>query len=57
MGIANVPEDGDETLEKDGLKVFLEKDASKQLSDATIDYSDEQGFAITGMPPSSCSCQ
>lgn len=57
MGIANIAEDGDETHEKDGLKVFLEKEASKQLSDATIDFSDEQGFAITGINQSSCSCQ
>lgn len=57
MGIANVAENGDVTLERDGLKVFLEKEANKLLSDATIDFSDEQGFLITGMPQSSCSCQ
>ena len=57
MDIANVAEDGDITLENDGLKIFLAKDADIMLSEATIDYSDEQGFAITGMAQSSCSCQ
>jgi Fe-S cluster assembly iron-binding protein IscA len=59
MGIANSAEDGDEILENDGLKVFLEREANKMLSNATIDFSDEQGFAIDGMDQSSCqsSCQ
>jgi Fe-S cluster assembly iron-binding protein IscA len=54
MGVANSAEDGDETLEKDGLKVFLDKEANKMLFNATIDFSDEQGFAIDGMAPSTC---
>jgi len=56
MGVANSPEDGDITLEKDGLKVYLDKEANKMLLNATIDYSDEQGFGITGMAQSSCAC-
>jgi Fe-S cluster assembly iron-binding protein IscA len=56
MGVAPDPEDGDLTLEKDGLKVFLDKEANNMLLNATIDFSDDQGFAITGMNQSSCSC-
>ncbi len=56
MGVANSAEDGDETLEKDGLKVFLDIEANKMLFNATIDFSDEQGFAIDGMTPSACAC-
>lgn len=56
MGVANGPDDGDITLEKDGLKVYLDKEADKMLLNANIDYSDEQGFGITGMAQSSCSC-
>jgi len=54
MDIANSAYDGDVTVEKDGLKVFLEKEANKLLSDATIDFSDEKGFVIKGMPKSAC---
>jgi len=54
MDIANSAQDGDAILEKDGLKVFLEKEADKLLSDASIDFSDEQGFVITGIPKSPC---
>lgn len=54
MDIANGAEDGDVTLEKDGLKVFLEREANKMLLNATIDFSDEQGFEIDGMDQSSC---
>jgi Fe-S cluster assembly iron-binding protein IscA len=54
MGIAPNAEDSDETITKDGLKVFLDKEANKMLSDATIDFSDEQGFAIDGINQSAC---
>jgi len=54
MDIANSAQDGDSTLEKDGLKVFLEKRANELLSNATIDFSYNQGFTITGIPQSSC---
>ncbi|MGQ9571262.1 MAG: hypothetical protein ACUVUQ_10600 [Thermodesulfovibrionales bacterium] len=56
MGVALDPEDGDLTLEKDGLKIFLDKEANNMLLNATIDFSDDQGFAISGMNQSSCSC-
>ena len=54
MDIADSAQDGDAILEKDGLKVFLEKEANKLLSDATMDFSDEKGFVIKGMPKSAC---
>ena len=54
MDIADSAQDGDAILEKDGLKVFLEKEANKLLSDATLGFSDEKGFVIKGMPKSAC---
>ena len=48
-------EHGDVIVEKDGLKIFIERTASKQLSNARIDYSnagEKKGFTITGQ--SSC---
>jgi Fe-S cluster assembly iron-binding protein IscA len=54
MGVAPNAEDGDETLEKDGLKVFLDREANKMLLDATIDFSNSEGFAISGMNQSEC---
>jgi len=55
MGVAPNAEDGDETITKDGLKVFLEKEANKMLSNATIDFLDNEGFAIDGIEQASCS--
>ena len=54
MGIANAAEAGDETLEQDGLKVYLDREANKMLSEATIDFSNSEGFAISGMNQSAC---
>jgi Fe-S cluster assembly iron-binding protein IscA len=54
MDVATGPEKNDTTISKAGIKVFLEKEADALLSDATIDYSDVQGFMITGMPQNSC---
>jgi Fe-S cluster assembly iron-binding protein IscA len=54
MDIAEAAEDSDITIEQDGLQVFLAKEANNLFSDATIDFLDEQGFVITGMPQSSC---
>ena len=41
MGIANAAEDGDETLEQDGLKVYLDREANKMLLEATIDFLED----------------
>ncbi|MGQ9569503.1 MAG: hypothetical protein ACUVUQ_01410 [Thermodesulfovibrionales bacterium] len=54
MDIAIGAKKGDITLEKEGLKVFIEQEANRLLSNATIDFADEQGFVVTGMPQSSC---
>ena len=54
MDIADEPREGDVTLEKGGVKVFLEKEANRLLSEATIDFSAERGIIISGMPQSSC---
>lgn len=46
------------TLEKDGLRVFVERKAGEMLDTTTIDFSEGQGFILTGMQSScgSCSC-
>jgi len=54
MDIAKAAQAGDLTLEKDGLKVFLEERANQMLATTTIDFSDNQGFVLTGMQQSSC---
>ena len=54
MDIADEPREGDVTLEKRGIKVFLEKEANRLLSKATIDFSAERGIIISGMPQSLC---
>ena len=53
MDIANAAEDNDIIIDRDGLKVFLAKEANNLFSDATIDFLEEQGFVIKGMPQSS----
>jgi len=53
MDIAKAAEDNDIIIEQDGLHVFLAKEANNLFSDATIDFLDEQGFVIKGMPQSS----
>ncbi len=55
MGIAEGVDKGDVVLEKNDVKVFLEKKANKLLSQATIDYSPKEGIIISGVVrPSSC---
>ncbi len=54
MDMAEKAESGDETIDVSGLKIFLDIEAGKLLGGATIDYSDQQGFIITGMPRASC---
>ncbi len=54
MDIAKEAAKGDMTLEKDGIKVFLEKEANRPLQEATLDFSEKQGIKISGMPRSSC---
>jgi len=54
MDVADGAKKGDVTLEKGGVKVFLEKEANKLLSEATIDFSDKRGIIISGMQQTSC---
>ncbi len=54
MDIAKNAQEGDTTIRKAGIKVFLEKKADTLLSEATMDFSDERGFIISGMQRTSC---
>lgn len=42
-------QDGDVTFEKEGLKVFIEKDTNETLAAATMDFSEQRGFVLNGM--------
>lgn len=61
LDINEIPASGDEILEKDGLKLFLEQTAFEKLSDMQLDYYEDgqrSGFILTGDSPScgsSCS--
>ncbi len=55
LDINEIPASDDEILEKDGLKLFLEKTAFKKLSDMQLDYFEDgerAGFILTGAAPS-----
>jgi Fe-S cluster assembly iron-binding protein IscA len=54
MDIAKAAQAGDTTVEKDGLRVFLEERAKAMLAATTIDFNENQGFVLTGMQQSSC---
>jgi len=57
IDISESGEAGDELIEKDGLKVFVEPAAHNELSNAKIDYVDSgdmKGFSITGLSSSCC---
>jgi len=59
MDIEEKAEDGDDVLEKNGLKVFMDKATSKSLDNMQIDYistEEAEGFVIRGGSPS-CSCE
>lgn len=52
-------EPGDESIEKGGLKIFIQSEASEGLSAATIDFEgtgENAGFVIKGLP-SCCCCE
>jgi Fe-S cluster assembly iron-binding protein IscA len=55
MDIVNGAEAGDTVLEKNGLKIFMQQEVNHLFPDATIDFSDEQGFMIGGIDQCSCS--
>lgn len=54
MDIAKAAEQGDITIDRDGLKVYLEPRAGGMLENTTIDFKEGQGFILTGMQQSSC---
>lgn len=56
MDIDEKAVDGDDVVEKNGLKVFIDKGTSESLKGMVIDFMEDgerQGFVITGTPPSS----
>jgi len=58
MDLDEKPADGDEVVEKDGLKVFIDSNTLKSLGGMQIDFIEDgerQGFVLTGGNPSSCS--
>ena len=57
MDLDENPAEGDEVIERDGLRVFMDKDTVRNLSGMEIDFIDngeQQGFVLTGGKPSSC---
>ncbi len=56
MDIAKAAQAGDITLEKNGLKLFLEERANAMLATTTIDFNENQGFVLSGMQPQGSSC-
>ncbi len=57
MDIDEHPADSDEIIEKNGLRVFIEKKAFEKLDGMGIDFIDEgekKGFVFTGTQPPSC---
>lgn len=60
MDLNEHPLQGDEIIEKGGLRVFLDKGASEKLDGMEIHFIDDgeqQGFVIRGNQPSSCNPQ
>jgi iron-sulfur cluster assembly accessory protein len=59
MDIEEKPTEEDEVIEKNGLKVFVDKDTLERLSGMEIDFVDDgqnQGFIIRSSQPPSCGC-
>jgi len=58
MDIDEKPKEGDAVIEKNGLKVFVDKNTSEKLDGMGIDFIDDgarQGFILTGGQTPSCS--
>ncbi|HMK48631.1 MAG TPA: hypothetical protein VK435_01140 [Thermodesulfovibrionales bacterium] len=55
MDIVNGAQEGDTVLEKNGLKIFMQQEVNHLFPDATIDFSEDQGFMISGINQCSCS--
>ena len=57
MDLDEHPSDGDEIVEKDGLRVFIDSNTLKNLGGMQIDFiaeGDREGFVLTGGKASSC---
>lgn len=57
MDLDQNPKDGDNVVEKNGLKVFTDKETTEKLKGMEIDFVDngqQQGFVIKGGPAPSC---
>ncbi len=57
LDINETASDGDQTIEKNGLKVFVDKDAVASLDNKEIDYirtPQGEGFVINGLDAPSC---
>jgi len=50
MDIANAPETDDAALERDGLKIYLAKDAAAYLEKAVIDLDPSGELMMKGLP-------
>jgi iron-sulfur cluster assembly protein len=57
IDVVENPVDGDEVIEKNGSKFFIDKEAYEKLSGKTIDFIDDgqkQGFIVNDPNPPSC---
>jgi iron-sulfur cluster assembly protein len=57
IDIVENPADGDEVVEKNGTKFFIEKTTSEKMNGMEIHFVDDgqqQGFVLKGDQPSSC---
>jgi Fe-S cluster assembly iron-binding protein IscA len=53
MGLLEEPAEGDQVFEKNGLRVFLDKECSGMLADMELDFNGK-GFTFNGGEESSC---
>lgn len=57
IDIIEEPAAGDQVIEKNGLRVFIDSDTLEKLSGMQFDYvqeDDREGFVLTGGESSSC---
>ncbi len=57
LDIEEIPTADDEVIEKDGLRVFVDKGTISNLSGMQLDYYDDgerEGFVLSGGPAPSC---
>lgn len=57
MDLDEKPSEGDSVVEKNGIKIFVDKNTSKKLDGMKIDFIDDgerQGFILSGGKAPSC---